>query len=243
MQLIKLDATASTNLYLKELLVNGFTADYTVVWAKNQTKGRGQMGNQWLVEPGKNLTFSVLRSGLALAPEDFFYLNAIVSLSIVDVLKSMTIVPVTVKWPNDIMAGNKKICGILTENQFKGPVIDKSIMGIGLNVNQTNFGEMSNVTSLKTLVGTDFNLEIILGELIKAVKRRFLEYPKENYLALLKVYEQQLFRINKVSAFEDGEGKISNAMILGVARSGKLKLLKEDESEIQIAFKELRLLY
>lgn len=243
MQLIKLDATASTNLYLKELLVNGFTADYTVVWAKNQTKGRGQMGNQWLVEPGKNLTFSVLRSGLALAPEDFFYLNAIVSLSIVDVLKSMTIVPVTVKWPNDIMAGNKKICGILTENQFKGPIIDKSIMGIGLNVNQTNFGDMSNVTSLKTLVGTDFNLEIILGELIKAVKKRFLEYPKKNYLALLKVYEQQLFRINKVSAFEDGERKISNAMILGVARSGKLKLLKEDESEIQIAFKELRLLY
>ena len=243
MQLIKLDATASTNLYLKELLVNGFTADYTVVWAKNQTKGRGQMGNQWLVEPGKNLTFSVLRSGLALAPEDFFYLNAIVSLSIVDVLKSMTIVPVTVKWPNDIMAGNKKICGILTENQFKGAVIDKSIMGIGLNVNQSYFEGMSNVTSLKKLVGTDFNLEVILAELVKALKSKFLEYPKQNYLALLKVYEQQLFRINKVSAFEDGKGEIINAMILGVARSGKLKLLKEDESIIQIAFKELKLLY
>ena len=243
MQLIKLDATASTNLYLKELLAAGITEDYTVVWAKNQTKGRGQMGNQWLVEPGKNLTFSVLKSGLDLAPEDFFYLNIVVSLAIVDVLRSMTIVPITVKWPNDIMAGNKKICGILTENQFKGAVIDKSIMGIGLNVNQSYFEGMSNVTSLKKLVGSDFKLEVILAELVKALKSKFLECPKQNYLALLKIYEQQLFRINKVSAFEDGKGEISNAMILGVARSGKLKLLKEDESIIQIAFKELKLLY
>ena len=116
-------------------------------------------------------------------------------------------------------------------------------MGIGLNVNQSYFEGMSNVTSLKKLVGTDFNLEVILAELVKALKSKFLEYPKQNYLALLKVYEQQLFRINKVSAFEDGKGEIINAMILGVARSGKLKLLKEDESIIQIAFKELKLLY
>ena len=140
MQIIKLDATGSTNDYLRSILSAKTLEDYTVVIAENQFAGRGQRGNSWVSEPGKNLTFSFLKRNLTLNPQNHFILNMGVSLALHDALSAIGVPGLTIKWPNDIMSGNSKICGILIENLISGAQIRHSIIGIGLNVNQTNFG-------------------------------------------------------------------------------------------------------
>ncbi|MGB5554991.1 MAG: biotin--[acetyl-CoA-carboxylase] ligase [Flavobacteriaceae bacterium] len=118
MRIIKLDATDSTNTHLKFLVQSGLAEDLTTVVAKQQRNGRGQMGTRWQSEPGKNLTFSVLKLLDGMAIENVFQLNVMVSLGIVAALEQLQIPDVSVKWPNDIMSGNLKICGILIENTF-----------------------------------------------------------------------------------------------------------------------------
>ena len=133
MYIIKLDAIDSTNAYLKTLVSTNTVEDYTVVVAKHQTEGRGQMGTQWHVEDGKNLTVSVLTHMKGFALDHSFYISMITSLAIVETLQSFNIPKLHVKWPNDILSENKKICGILIENVIKQDVISASIIGIGLN--------------------------------------------------------------------------------------------------------------
>ncbi|MBT8321842.1 MAG: biotin--[acetyl-CoA-carboxylase] ligase, partial [Eudoraea sp.] len=120
MHLIKLGATDSTNAYLKELLASKDAPDGTVVQAECQQKGRGQMGREWHSEPGKNLTFSLLKKFSNFPVTKQFLLNIISSLAVVEVLNTYDVPELKVKWPNDIMSGNQKICGILVENVVKG---------------------------------------------------------------------------------------------------------------------------
>ena len=161
MQLIKLDATPSTNSYLKELMRELNLDDFTVVVCEHQTKGRGQQGNIWMSERGKNLIFSVLKYIEKVKTNNAFALNAVVSLAVYETLRTFKIPQVSVKWPNDIMSGNKKICGILIENTLKGNDLKKSIIGIGLNVNQEVFSELPHASSLKCETGLEFDLELI----------------------------------------------------------------------------------
>src|SRR5690606_23453831 len=130
--LIKLDAIDSTNDFLKALSSQNELDNFTVVTAENQTKGRGQMGAKWESESGKNLIMSVLVKDFVCDNEQIFNVNIIVSLAVIETLKSLHIPGLSVKWPNDIMSYNKKIGGILIENTIKSDGRIVSVVGLGL---------------------------------------------------------------------------------------------------------------
>src|SRR5688572_32157531 len=137
----------------------------TVVITNDQTSGRGQRGNTWISEPGKNLTFSLVMKPAFLSAQDQFLLNKAFSLGLYDYLHITLKATVKIKWPNDMLANDKKICGILIENQIQGQNIQHSVVGIGLNVNQENFS-MPTATSMKVFERKEFLLENVLEELL-----------------------------------------------------------------------------
>ena len=159
MNIIKLNAIDSTNDYLKNLLDKKPVINYTVVTANFQNKGKGQMGGFWESEAGKNLICSVYLSNSIIKLSNQFVINIIVCLAIKKSLHKFNIPQLSVKWPNDIMSGSSKICGVLIENIIKNSSIQDIIIGIGLNVNQTIFKNSPNATSIKKINGNFYNTD------------------------------------------------------------------------------------
>ncbi len=242
MQIIKLNATNSTNEHLKRLLLEENIENFTVVVAEKQLKGRGQMGAEWLSEYGKNLTFSVLCKNNYLEVKDQFRLNMCVSLAIYKALSGLGIQGLSVKWPNDILSANSKICGILIENILSGRKIQSSIIGIGLNVNQVSFTNLPNVSSLKLLKGVTFNLDEVLNLILESLKKCVvIDFLQNGSLA--KQYEEVLFRRHKPSTFKNSNDEFFMGFIQGISSSGKLIVMLEDNLLKEFDLKEIRLLY
>ncbi|MDI1316109.1 biotin--[acetyl-CoA-carboxylase] ligase [Flavobacterium sp.] len=242
MPLIKLDAIDSTNDYLKQLSKESDLENYTVVMANEQTKGKGQMGSKWISEKGKNLTMSVLVTDFPINTKNIFDLNIATALSVIRVLKNSNVSNVSIKWPNDIMADSKKVAGILIENSFKSTGSFIAVVGIGLNLNQTNFDLLPQATSLKKVTGKIYDLEEIANQLRNSLEVH-LQRLRNNADALWEEYHQNIFRINYPSAFEDSEGQRFMGIIQGVTRDGKLELLLEDDSFECFEVKKVKLLY
>ncbi|HEA21918.1 MAG TPA: biotin--[acetyl-CoA-carboxylase] ligase [Pricia antarctica] len=243
MHLIKLDATDSTNAYLRRLLLSTVPEDYTVVSAKQQTQGRGQMGTHWESEMDKNLTFSLLRRDLSIPADQGFILNICVSMALYAVLHRIKLPDLSIKWPNDILSGTSKIAGILIENKIQGPEISTSIIGIGLNVNQTDFGNLPNASSLKLKLAKAFNLDMLLVSIVDEVKKVFLDKEHGGESHLWDAYQNVLFKIGERMPFEDSDGKRFIGTIQGVSKDGKLVIATEDSVSKAFALKEVRLLY
>lgn len=154
----------------------------SVVSALEQTKGRGQRGNRWSSQPGENLTFSLVVKDFRIKANEQSAISQATALSLVDLLSRHEI-KARIKWPNDIYAGDEKICGILIENSLKGSQIDWSIIGIGLNVNQTAFPEdLPNPTSMKLCTGNSnpYNTREILEEFMGIFTGYYREYLNGN---------------------------------------------------------------
>lgn len=242
-QILKLDATDSTNLYLRDLLRSENPPDYTVVVADKQLKGRGQMGTFWQSEEGKNLTFSVLKRFNSLHVRHQFVLNIAISLAVCDALNKFSIPNIKVKWPNDIMSGSIKICGILIENVLKGSLVDHSIIGIGLNVNQTDFIGLERASSLKGVTGRHFDLDEILQKILGRIQFYLEDIETKTVAQLLPAYENMLFRKDKPSTFTNPKDEMFMGYIRRVSQSGKLVLELEDKVFKEFGFKEVTLLY
>ncbi|MGB5498077.1 MAG: biotin--[acetyl-CoA-carboxylase] ligase [Maribacter sp.] len=243
MQIIKLNATDSTNLYLKDLMNIKSLEDYTIVVAEKQTLGRGQMGTKWESKPFKNLTFSILRKFDSEKITHPFMLNICVSLAVYALLSKLHLPDLKVKWPNDILSGNFKICGILIENMLSGNRMLASVIGIGLNVNQITFNNLPKVSSLKILTGKTFNLDQLLREFQAVLKQVFLELDEIGAVEMKKKYENVLFRKDKPSTFKDNEGKLFMGFIQGVSNEGRLVVTIEDDIKKEFDLKGIRLLY
>ena len=243
MLIVKLDATHSTNQYLKELLLSEEVEDFTVVTAKKQLQGKGQMGAKWESESGKNLTVSVLKKFKQFPVSNQFLLNICVSLAVLDTLKALSVPDLSVKWPNDILSGTSKICGILIENMLLGTQIQTSILGIGLNVNQHNFSSLFNASSLKLLLGRTLNLEELLHKILERLKARFLSLEKSSHNELWQEYESNLFRKDKPSTFKDALGNSFMGFIRKISPQGKLIVELEDGIFREFDLKEIQLLY
>ncbi len=244
MHIIKLDAIDSTNSFLKEKAAENCLNDFTVAIARHQNKGRGQMGTVWQSEPGKNLTFSVFKKVYDLPVEERFYINMAVSLGLYNALKRLAIPGVTIKWPNDILSGDKKICGVLIENFLKNSVIGSAVVGIGLNVNQVSFGELPRVSSLKKITGVHYHLDEVLQCVLEDLKDSLLKLSEKNNLEYFrKTYESKLFRKDKPSTFALPDNTTFPGFIKGVTQEGKLQVLLEDEIIKSFDLKEIRLLY
>lgn len=216
----------STNTLAAELSQRGSVVEGTLVITSNQFGGRGQRGNQWISEPGKNLTFSLILKPIFLKPDQQFRLTQVISLAVADYTKGRTHHVVKIKWPNDVLANNKKICGILIENSISGDTIQNSIVGVGLNINQTEFTENKG-TSLKNEMGLDFDLQYELNELLLCIEVRYLQLRDGKIERLAEDYLQRLYRIGEVHSFRIGDNK-KQGVIEGVDQRGRLVVLIDD---------------
>lgn len=243
MNIIKLDAIDSTNSYLRLLSTHHQLDDFTVVSAEMQTAGRGQMGTSWSTQKGKNLTFSVFKRISCLDKEEQFYISIATSLAIYNALKSFNIPKLAIKWPNDILSENKKICGILIENVIKNNKMTAAIIGIGLNVNQTLFENLDQASSLTLISGIHFDLDEVLFRILDHLKHYSKLVTEKDFSQLQEEYESLLFRVHKPSTFQLADGSMTMGFIKGVSNDGKLQVLLEDEIIKTFDLKEIKLLY
>lgn len=242
MPLIKLDAIDSTNDFLKQLFKESTVEDYTIVLANEQTKGKGQMGAKWISEPGKNLTMSVLVKDIQLKNQNIYNFNIAVALSVIKVLKNIQIPNVAIKWPNDIMADSKKVAGILIENIVKPDGSFTAIVGIGLNLNQTNFENLTQASSLKCITAKNYEQEEIALLLKDSLKANRLILNKDADF-LWKEYHENLYKKEYPSPFEDKSGNRFMGIIKKVTRDGKLEVLLNDDNLIHFDVKDVKMLY
>lgn len=243
MRIIKLDAIDSTNHFLKALSVQESCENFTVVSTESQTEGKGQRGSDWASEVGKNLTFSVLYNQNIEGITSLFTLNILVAISVVDVLKSVSNLNFVIKWPNDILAENKKIGGILIENTFKNSKEVQSIIGIGLNVNQSKFENLPQASSLFLLENKTFDREILLISIVNQLEYNLKQLPILGETHFWDAYHKILFKKNVVSAFESVAGNRFVGKIQEVTQEGKLAVLLEDDTIRFFDVKEIKMLY
>ncbi|CAM1360497.1 BirA family transcriptional regulator, biotin operon repressor / biotin-(acetyl-CoA-carboxylase) ligase [Tenacibaculum sediminilitoris] len=240
MKIIKLDAIDSTNTFLKDMVSKMVIEDFTVAVAKTQTKGRGQINSEWIVEEGKNLTFSVFSRFVDLKVENHKYFNFCVSLSVFEALEAVKLPNLTVKWPNDILSGNKKLGGILIENTLKGSYIVSSIIGIGINVNQDSFPKnLPNASSLKKILGKEFDLDVLLDIILMKLKYYFDLLEKKEYSLLEKNYLKVLYKKNVPTMFKSSQNILFMGKIIGVSKSGNLQIELENETIQEFGLKEV----
>ena len=243
MKTIKLNAIDSTNSFLKDLALNMEVENFTVVVTNQQLKGRGQQGSSWVSESFKSLIFSVFVLFKKLNILDSRYLNFAVSLAIFEALNEESIPGISIKWPNDILSGNKKLCGILIENSLKIGKISSSVIGIGLNVNQTGFPKsLKKVSSLKLLSNKDFNLEKLLESIVSKLKVKIEMLDSKDFKTLEAEYLKVLYRKNIPTMFKNSQDVLFMGIISGISKEGKLQIALEDDSIQEFGIKEVSFL-
>lgn len=243
MHIIKVDATESTNSLAREWFNNNKNNSPICIVTNSQTSGRGQRGATWVSNPGENLTFSVIYPNPVVEINNQFLISAAVGLQIINALKKLKINNLKLKWPNDIMADGQKIAGVLIENILQNNLIKASIIGIGLNVNQTDFPGLPKASSVKNLTGIIYNLEEVLSVILELLEEMILPQNAHFYQKVLKDYEENLFRIKKASTFKLKDGSFLTGIIVGVTPFGLLKVKVEDEEIKTFDLKELQLLF
>ena len=243
MNIIKLNAIDSTNRFLKELTQEASPENYTIVVANNQTDGKGQRGASWISESDKGLTFSMLYKNSPNKTSNLFLLNCIVALSVVEALKKLTSIEFQIKWPNDILAENKKIGGILIENSIKNQHEIVSIIGIGINVNQSQFDNLPQASSLAILKKQPFDKEEILLKIAQQLQFNLENVQEESADYYWKRYHDLLYKRGIVSAFEDVQGNRFVGKIIAVTTEGKLQLELENNVISFFDLKEIKMLF
>lgn len=241
MNIIELEQTPSTNSWLAGH-AESLPAD-TVVVAREQTAGRGQRGNSWEAEPGKNLTFSILLRPDFIRAAEQFIISRAVSVGIVSVLRRFVrgSEEVAIKWPNDIYVGAQKIAGILIENSLIGEHIDRSIVGIGLNVNQLLFcSDAPNPVSIIHLTGEETPLEPLLREVVESILDRLnMLRTAEGRARVTRDYDAVLWRRDGFHPYVTADGDRLSAELVGIAPDGIMTLRDSDGQLRRFAFKEV----
>ncbi len=222
----KIDAIDSTNRALKRQYHASKIVHGEVLWALDQQKGKGQRESRWVSEPNKNLTFSVFLSPEKLALPTVFVLNCWVALAVRSALISFGIPTVSIKWPNDILSENKKICGLLIENLYRGKKHNGSIVGIGLNVNQLEFSDLKRASSMQLAAGRPFEIEEVLLKILADLSFYFTSgiSVKDSFSA----FNKALFGLGEKRSFL-AEGQAFQATVDSVNEQGELILKTEDD--------------
>jgi BirA family biotin operon repressor/biotin-[acetyl-CoA-carboxylase] ligase len=234
------DETGSTNILAAELLSKGEADAGTVVIAKHQTHGRGQMGSGWESDPSMNITMSVVLKPDFLAVDRQFEINKAICLGIKDFLEPVVQQEVQVKWPNDILVNGKKIAGILTVNIVQGSGIISTIVGIGLNVNQLKFNDAPNAVSIHSLIGRKTDVNTAISDLCKALDARYERLAAKAFEELSDDYLQSLYRFGQESTFQAGDEEFKGS-IRGISPIGKLIVEKNSEL-LEFGMKEIEFL-
>lgn len=237
-RIIRLDEARSTNTSLREWLAKERLPEGSVIVAENQVAGRGQIGNVWESEKGKNLTFSMVLYPDCLLAQQQFFISQIASLSVRETL-SCYVDGVSVKWPNDIYWKDQKICGMLIENDLSGSYLYSSIIGIGINVNQSVFqSKAPNPVSLKQITGKEYDKEEILGRFLSLFYPYYLTLLQEKFDFIRERYRSALYRGTGYHPYRDEQGAFE-ARIDHIEPTGHLVLQLRDGSFRTYAFKEV----
>jgi BirA family transcriptional regulator, biotin operon repressor / biotin---[acetyl-CoA-carboxylase] ligase len=224
-KIIHIESLDSTNNYVAKLYKENKIESGTVIMADYQRCGKGQREAEWQSEPYKNILFSCFVEHDKLSVNDYFKLNQTVSIACLFFLKNFNS-NFKIKWPNDLVFGNSKIGGILIENHLEKDSIKNSIIGIGLNINQTDFNNF-NATSLKLILGQEFPLRDLSFSIVKELNTWFLKFNKKNYPEIQKNYLENLWLLNEDSCFEDSQGEFIGK-ITGIGETGELIVLKNN---------------
>ena len=242
MKIIKLDAIDSTNSFLKELAQKSILDDYTIVVTKAQLAGKGQMGEKWASETGKNLTFSIFKKFSTSKIKDQNYLNYAVCIALHEVFNGLKLPKLSIKWPNDILSANKKVCGVLIENSFQKRYIKQTIIGIGVNVNQTQFTpELAGATSIINCINKEVDLDLLLEKITHSLEKYLSLFEKESFDILKNLYHDSLYKKDIPTAFVDHENNLFMGMIKGVSEHGKLQVQLENDTTVEFGIKEIRI--
>ena len=236
-KIISLPECASTNTLMVNMSQNNWLDEGTVIITEYQTKGRGQAGNIWVTEPGANLTFSVLLRPKFLEPSKQFFLNMAVGLAVCHAISDSIDQKVWLKWPNDVLVEGKKICGILIENQIQGNVLGQSVVGIGLNVNQTQF-EWTGATSMKLMAGKEINKHQLFNTIMLRLEAYYNSLLKGRFDGLKNEYYSVLYKKGENHAFEVN-GDSFYGVITGVDEVGRLLVQVNNETR-KYNFKEIK---
>lgn len=230
----------STNNHLKELNKTGKFPEGTVILADYQTKGRGRGDNTWYSGKDLNILMSVLlRPGIH--AEKFFFLTEIASLALTDLLSEIGI-SAKVKWPNDIYSGAKKIAGLLIENAITSGIIESTVIGIGLNVNENVFPEnLPNPVSIGIITGKDHNIDHLLELLLNKLMARYTSLLSGAYPDIHKEYNSCLFRRNEPNRFSFKDQQFE-ASIESVREDGLLVLKTESGKFRKFTFGDLEMI-
>ncbi len=227
--------TEASLLIRAQKAVNGL-----IVITNEQTGGRGQQGNSWLSKANSNLTFSVIFFPTHLTLKDAFYLNIVSSLSIAKTVGEF--IPekeVKVKWPNDIILNEKKVCGILIENMLRGEQIHAVVMGIGINVNHSD-GSLPFAGTMRADAGKTVSLNDVFMRVCENLESYYLMLEQGLFDELDALYLQRLYGLNQQKQFTDSEGNFFGT-IRSVLPEGLLQIEKESGELKSYSFKQVSL--
>jgi len=241
----------STNAFANNLLSKSTPIEGTVIYTDNQYAGRGQIGSKWESSVGKNITMSVILHPKFLPIVDQFKLNQAIALAIYDLLSEyvFSLNQLHVKWPNDIYVGNKKIGGVLIENRLRGNVLADSVVGVGLNINQSDFSpSLANPTSLLLETGQEQDIYDMMGRFCECLEHRYLELKsltnksgnsEQKYQTLDSAYLNVLYGYQEWRDFEiAATHQQIRGKIIGIDSSGRLKVQTMDKV-LEFSFKEV----
>lgn len=235
----------STNIFANNLLSKSTPTEGTVIYTDHQYAGRGQIGSKWESAIGKNIIVSVILYPKFLPLSEQFKLNQVAALAIYDLL-SQYIFPVDqlmVKWPNDIYVNNKKLGGILIENKLKGTLLTNTIIGVGLNINQSTFPEnLPNPTSLIVETGQEQDVYEMIGLFCACLERRYLQLKAGQYDLLDSDYLQVLYGYREWRNFKNTQTQqVFRGKITGISSGGKLHI-QTAQKRLFFYFKEVAFL-
>ena len=228
------EEVASTNSLAEKLPLSELK-DKQVILTWRQTQG--QATNRWESAPGKNISMTVIFRPECLEAGKQFAVSMVIALGCLDFL-SHYVEGVTVKWPNDVYVGERKISGILIEHRVAGAHIQSSLCGIGVNINQEQFlSDAPNPVSLFQLLGRELPLQEVLEELLECIGKRYEQIHR--YAELENDFLRHMYRSTGIYDFEDERG-IFRASVGGIDEYGQLILKDTDGRERVYAFKEVR---
>jgi len=266
--IIFLPEVDSTNSYAINLLKNVNIAEGSVIYTGKQTKGRGQRGNEWYAEPESNLTVSIILKPAFLDLKKHFYLYQVAALACYDVMAELlgnshfdishtksdskysgdnseakAVEPSTnsikIKWPNDILVNEKKIAGILIENNVFNNSINQSVIGIGINVNQNKFESNINAISLKIISGKNYGLKDVLNLLCTRFEKHYLSLKNNNFQTISENYLKHFYKRDQWQDFEI-DSKVQSMIVRGVSNNGLLFLENKNGDTKEFDVKEAK---
>ncbi len=237
--LFEYDNLSSTNELALELAAQGDLSEGAVVQTHHQTQGRGQMGTTWFSQPNMNITLSVILKPTFLDLQQQFYLNKAVGLAVANTVMHFADAHVAIKWPNDIYIDNEKTAGILIQNSVQHQQLSHSIVGIGLNVNQVEFGSgLVNPTSLRLKTGKKIAIEEVRFQLFHFLDQSYAEIKKDLF-AVDDDYRQLLYARKQEKNFKLNDGSSMKGIIVDVDVDGRLMVQLENGEINRYSLKEI----